>query len=244
MLNKSDQKLLIWPFLPSMYTAGKAIESTWGKRCTQIIYFANHQVDADLDVMQLKSKDLTSWSAVYEVFMYFVAEKYLEKYDWFIRAEEDTFVIMENLAYYLSVYNATMPCYFGHAFKTWGTVYNSDGPGYVLSSGALKKLYRSLSKGHCRKSQAAGDYKLGQCLLEVGVEPLDSRDNRGRARFLMYQPEMLLVPGNLPWSENFWTNSRYVSGEVSDSGKFGWAYITGHNQLSDCPTVPGVALPH
>ena len=50
---------------------------------------------------------------------------------------------------------------------------------------------------------------------DVGVYVTDTRDSRGRARFLVYQPEFLLVPGKLPWTEKYWTNSKFASKEVS-----------------------------
>ena len=87
---------------------------------------------------------------------------------------------------------------------------------FVLSRAALRRLHTHLVKGHCGAGLSGeGDMGLGRCLEEVGVGVVDSRDTRGRARFLAHQPETLLVAGNLPWTESFWAQSKYLSPEVS-----------------------------
>jgi hypothetical protein len=54
--------------------------------------------------------------------------------DWFMKADDDTYVILENLRYFLRDYKSSDPVYFGHHFKTIVKQgYYSGGAGYVFT---------------------------------------------------------------------------------------------------------------
>ena len=202
-------------YLPSMNNPEIAIMETWGKRCENVVMFSLKSSDsAEVRINQLETDNLDSWAATYEA-VKFISKDMIDDYDWFVKVEDDTFVIMENLAYYLSIYNASTPLYFGHPYEFWGQTFQSSGAGIVLSQSALRKLNNKLIKGDCTPNTMSGDAMLGRCLSELGIEAIDTRDSRGRARFLVYQPEFHLIPGNLPWTNSFWSESKYVSPEVS-----------------------------
>ena len=58
--------------------------------------------------------------------------------DWFLKADDDTYTIVENLRFLLEDKNSSTPVYFGHKFKPYVEQgYFSGGAGYVLSKEAL-----------------------------------------------------------------------------------------------------------
>ena len=201
---------------------GQAIKDTWARHCTHIVYFSGPKgYEGMPEAVPLKTRDLSSWNAAHEALTHLFENFPLNNFAWVVRVEQDSFLIIENLAYYLSIYNASMPYYLGHVYQQWGRSFNVDGPGITLSRGAMMLLRNAFSKGHCPPQGLRAAAALAQCLAEQGVYPHDTRDRQGRGRFLMYQPELLLVPGNIPWSDGFWMHTKYMSNEVSHIGQGG-----------------------
>ena len=200
---------------PTMMPPKESILHTWGKRCSWMVIFSGEpSVDSErVPTVPLNTtKDPTSWKAYREAVMYL--SKYIDKYDWFLLVEEDTYVIMENLAYYLAIYDFREPHYLGHTYQTWSTEYNLAGAGVVLSRGTMRKLYNYLSKGHWISSFLAGEVALGQCLRDLGIHPMDTRDEIGRHRFLPFHTETLLTDAFV-WSGFFGGSSKYTLTKVS-----------------------------
>ena len=49
----------------------------------------------------------------------YVYAHYMDEADWFLKADDDTYVVMENLRYMLQPYNSSQPIYFGCKFKPY-----------------------------------------------------------------------------------------------------------------------------
>ena len=63
-------------------------------------------------------------------------EEFYDKIDWVMKADDDTYVILENLRFLLSEYNSSDPIWFGCEFDVIVKEgYMSGGAGYVLSKG-------------------------------------------------------------------------------------------------------------
>ena len=112
--------------------------NTWGKHCNKLVFFANNPHEG-FPVVGLGIPDAGSYDIahkMYEAYNY-LYQHYLYDFDWFIKADTDTYIIAENLRYMLSDYKPTQPIYFGHEFtvRAWGGVgveWNEVGKGGVI----------------------------------------------------------------------------------------------------------------
>ena len=142
-----------------------AIKRTWGKRCDKVLYISD-QIDDSIPTITLPgvlpgyehlwSKTLITFQHLYE--------QYANQFDWFLKTDDDTFIIVENLKYFLAQHNPNEPHYFGKRFKTLGG-YTSGGAGYVISKRALVRFGTALKQDSIKctplESKAPEDNAFG-----------------------------------------------------------------------------------
>ncbi|XP_049872972.1 GATA zinc finger domain-containing protein 14-like [Pectinophora gossypiella] len=187
------------------------VKATWGKRCNRLIFMSSQKDDSlpaiALDVVESK---YFLWSKTKKAFQY-VHEHYRNHFDWFMKADDDTYVILENLRYLLASYNTHEPIYLGRRYehRTRRSSYMTGGAGYVLSLAALDLFVTKgiNSTNHMCKEDDWGpseDIDLGSCMEILGVKPIDTRDSRGRELFfqnmpLDVEPVVHYCPANCPY---------------------------------------------
>ena len=176
------------------------------------------QADPDLPTVKLNVTEgwFKLWAKTKNAFQN-VYNNHYEDYDWFVKADDDTYMIVENLRYLLKDFNTNKPIFFGRKFKpSPKQVYFSGGAGYVLSKEALRRFVETGLKNPklCRRDAGgAEDVEMGKCMKNLGVEAGDSRDLKGRKRFFPFVPEDHLIPGEIHKKSWYWRFQFYPEEE-------------------------------
>lgn len=110
-------------------TRAKAINSTWGPRCDRYFFVSEsynrtlppeqEQIAQRLPIAPIVNitagyDHLTQKSSLAFLFAY---QKLLNDSEWFIKSDDDTYLIVENLKAFLSEQNPEEPVTFGYNFK-------------------------------------------------------------------------------------------------------------------------------
>uniref|UniRef100_A0A0N5AUB9 N-acetylgalactosaminide beta-1,3-galactosyltransferase n=1 Tax=Syphacia muris TaxID=451379 RepID=A0A0N5AUB9_9BILA len=193
--NQKSIKLLCWiTTYPSNYEKALAVKNTWCRRCI-FVSSANNTELPTVNLNVTETRKNLWWKT--KAALTYVYDNYYRDYDWFLKADDDTYVIVENLRSFLSQQTLLEPTYFGAKFKMMVRQgFMSGGAGYVMPKEVLKKIVteglqviRKLSwinegKDLCSsKNEGDEDVEVGLCMEKVGVKAGDSRDSLNRHRF-------------------------------------------------------------
>lgn len=119
---------------PANHYRAVHIQQLWGKHCDKLVY-ASTITDVILGTIGFNVTDEHDYVwAKQKRMMIYIYTNFLNHFDWFYKADDDSFAIMENLRYLLSSYSNEDPIIFGYKFNTtehrWG--YFSGGAGNLL----------------------------------------------------------------------------------------------------------------
>ncbi|XP_786522.5 glycoprotein-N-acetylgalactosamine 3-beta-galactosyltransferase 1-like [Strongylocentrotus purpuratus] len=214
-------RVLCWIMTGPQNINTKAVHifATWGKRCNKVIFISSEPSDK-VPIVKVATKEGRDflWQKTRGAFQH-IYDNFLDDYDWFLKADDDTFVIVENLRYFLSSYTPDTSIYFGHKFKRYVKQgYMSGGGGYVTSRTGVKNLVEIAFKDPSKcwgmdKKGGAEDVEIGKCFENSGVVAGDSRDSLERNRFHPFQPEAHLDPKGLPDAFWYWDYIYYPRNE-------------------------------
>ncbi|XP_075151384.1 glycoprotein-N-acetylgalactosamine 3-beta-galactosyltransferase 1 [Haematobia irritans] len=201
-------------------TKARHVKRTWGKRCNKLLFMSSAE-DKDLGTVALNVEEGRNnlWAKTKEAYKY-IYENHLDDADWFFKADDDTYTIVENLRFLLYPYSPETAIYFGCRFKPFVKQgYMSGGAGYVLSREAVKRFVEKAlpnTKVCNPKNSGAEDVEMGKCLEKVHVIAGDSRDAQARGRFFPFVPEHHLIPNHTDKKFWYWKYIYYKTDEGLD----------------------------
>lgn len=177
----------------NMASRTKHIKETWAKRCHIVLYMSSVQTDFPTVKLNVsEGREHLYWKTI-RAFEY-IYKEHLDNADWFLKADDDTYVIVENLLYMVSNLDPEKPLYLGRRFQPFiRQGYMSGGAGYVLSKEALRRFMKGLATGACTHFSSIEDMALGKCMETMKVEPVDTRDVKARQTFHPFPPELHLA---------------------------------------------------
>jgi glycoprotein-N-acetylgalactosamine 3-beta-galactosyltransferase len=111
-------------------------------------------------------------------------------YNWYLKADDDTFIQNENLNAFLRQRDPNIPATYGFDFDFQiRNGYPSGGAGYVLSNKAFRLLGQQLATNmsFCQNLTGTEDYDLGACLRTLNVNSVSTSDELGRERFNVFE---------------------------------------------------------
>ncbi|XP_053560960.1 glycoprotein-N-acetylgalactosamine 3-beta-galactosyltransferase 1 [Bombina bombina] len=197
-------RVLCWIMTGPKNLKSKAIhlKYSWTRHCN-VVLFMSSTTNNSFPTIGLETKegrDQLYWKTI-RAFQY-VHKHYFDQADWFLKADDDTYVVVDNLRWMLSSYTPDQPIYFGKRFKPYAKQgYMSGGAGYVLSKEALNRFVEGFRTEVCKHTTSVEDLALGQCMEKMGVIAGDSRDTEKRETFHPFTPESHLVEH---FSKSFW----------------------------------------
>ncbi|CAI4231723.1 unnamed protein product [Auanema sp. JU1783] len=187
---------LIHTATPSHDTRAKTVYETWAQQCDDFVFFTNSPMDSNIPHVvypNLFTRD-HSWEKIRRIFNY-VAETKIDQNDWFIRADDDAYVLVENARAFLSNYSSSDNHFFGLKWSFFVSHGFADGSCYILSRAALGEFNKVMKDpAKCPDHhRAEEDQEIARCLAHAGIYPEDSRDEVGADRFQHFHPLEQLV---------------------------------------------------
>jgi glycoprotein-N-acetylgalactosamine 3-beta-galactosyltransferase len=168
------------------------VNTTWAQRCDTMLFMSSKPDRkyglpvVALNVSEGRSRLYDKTKAAFR----YLYEHHLDDGDWFLKADDDTYVIMENLRHFLSDKDPESPVLFGQLYshvwtrKQSSKPYVSGGAGYVLSKEALRRFgAKGKDVRTCKTRGGVEDYSFSSCLQDLGVIIGNSTDGFGRSRF-------------------------------------------------------------
>jgi len=123
----------------------------------------------------------------------YVLKHHANDASWFVKADDDTFMILENLRHLVAEHSHTDNHFFGRSVFSKGVDYNSGGAGYVFSRETMFEFIAVLNR--CEPKTLAEDINVATCLKKVGIKPAETRGADGKETFHPFAPDFHLIPG-------------------------------------------------
>jgi glycoprotein-N-acetylgalactosamine 3-beta-galactosyltransferase len=102
------------------HTRARAVNITWAPRCDKFLFISEYSNNT----YYLPLAPIKNLTAGYEhltkkttLAFHYAYENFINQFDWFVKADDDTYIIIENLKIFLQKHNSSQPITFGYNFK-------------------------------------------------------------------------------------------------------------------------------
>jgi hypothetical protein len=175
----------------NLNTKALAVNRTWGTACDTLLFVTSDHCQNLNNKPKLNYAFLRNFTENYskltiktiKAILYVYANHKMD-YDWMLKADDDTFVIVDNLRKLLREKCTDEPHNYGYRFEN--DTINSGGAGYVLNSHTVNSFVHAYytNETFCKHDLwGLEDVDIAWCLRQIGVTPGDSRDSSGLERF-------------------------------------------------------------
>ncbi|XP_030372013.1 glycoprotein-N-acetylgalactosamine 3-beta-galactosyltransferase 1-like [Scaptodrosophila lebanonensis] len=214
--------LCLLPYNYEDSRGARYVKRTWGRHCNELL-FVSGDVDEELEPYVPLVNNSENWMLVHMGLQY-AYDYYRHDFDWLLKVDDHSFVVMENLRHLLHNYSASEPISFGYILQDMAdkNAFLYSKPGYVLSKESLRRFTieaRNRSTTNCKLRDIGfmEDTELAKCLRGAKVEIVDSRDRDGCERFTPIATVHHFLDGfkYAPWLQNnswFRTTERLILG--------------------------------
>ena len=199
--NKTDKIFcIVVTYKQNFHTKAKSVLDTWGKECDKLFFiarmsttehaFESTEYNEPLPILEPRGRYNDSYDLLTIKMFSTFSDLYnrYDNYDWYLKADDDTYIFMQNLRNFLSNKKPDEPITYGCNLKyndrRINVSYQSGGAGYVLSREALKRIGRklSLNSDSCFDTEVE-DIDVAECYSDVGVRLGVSKDEFDKERF-------------------------------------------------------------
>jgi glycoprotein-N-acetylgalactosamine 3-beta-galactosyltransferase len=186
-------------------TRGLSVRHTWSQHCDRRRFFYSNNSTFDPQNGLTKVNDSVAlnisdgreylWQKTMTALIYSF-RNYNNDTSWFLKADDDTYILWKNLMSYIAQFDPLQPRYLGcHLRGTFSHIpkgYNSGG-GYLLSWKAAEQVVNEGIVSYpkqCSTSKVGGweDVNMGDCLQMLKIYPTETRDYEMRLRFNWENP--------------------------------------------------------
>ncbi|CAJ0560485.1 unnamed protein product, partial [Mesorhabditis spiculigera] len=198
--------LFCWAMTSTKYHENRviAVNQTWLPRCDHGQFFTNDVMDPRLNIAYS-----TVFAGIPDYYtnlffktryaLHYIYREISGSFDWYLKADDDTYVVVENLRAYLAGLDPSIPYFLGYRLRPFLVTkkrsqfrehgYNAGGAGYVLSRAAMK-LFAERMYGNetlCPDDEDE-DVGLARCFANIQIYPHDTRNELGQQRFNTLRP--------------------------------------------------------
>eukprot|EP00056_Hartaetosiga_gracilis_P000870 m.41024 g.41024 ORF g.41024 m.41024 type:complete len:431 (+) comp10394_c0_seq1:168-1460(+) len=186
-------------------TKAITVRDTWARHCDKLVFVTTEESEElDTWIVQLPGEESRDFLWLKSQFAWMKAyEEELDHFDWFIRGDDDTYMMFDNLREFLKDKAPKDLLTYGRLllgrYEEQVIPFYSGGPGTVLSRGTLQRLGEAVVENRKQLNGANGsdvqpifnpwntfadDMELGISLSRVGVELKEALDDEGRNLFM------------------------------------------------------------